>query len=295
MAIRSMTGFARADGRGAGLSWHWEVKTVNGRGLDVRLRMPPGFDSLEQPVRDACQKRLGRGACTVTLNIEQETTGSEIRLNEAVLLQVAAALDRAAELCKAAPATLDGILAIRGVLEQREPQLDEAALEVRNALLLASLNNALDGGVEARIREGTRIAATLESQIAEIALLTREAEGSPQRTPERIAQRLKEQVERLFQNVPQLDPDRLHQEAMLIATRADIAEELQRLNSHVAAARELMAETAPAGRKLDFLAQELNREANTLCSKANDAELTRVGLKLKAVIDQLREQVQNIE
>lgn len=290
-----MTGFASADGRGAGLAWHWEVKTVNGRGLDVRLRLPPGFDSLEQPVREACQKRLTRGSVTVSLNIEEEGTATEIRLNETVLLQVAAAMERASALCKAAPATLDGILNIRGVLEQKEARLDEAAVESRNGLLLASLDTALDGVLAARQREGRRIADTLEAQVTEIAALTAEAERSPHRSPERIAERLKEQVERLVQNVPPLDPDRLHQEAVLIATRADIAEELQRLISHVAAARELIGETAPAGRKLDFLAQEFNREANTLCSKANDAELTRIGLKLKAVIDQMREQVQNIE
>ena len=295
MTIRSMTAFARTDGAAAGAVWHWEVRTVNGRGLDIRLRLPAGMESLESRIRDMCASKLTRGNVSVSLSYRREAAAAAIKLNEAVLRDVAAALSRAAELIKAAPPSLDGVLGLRGVLDVVEPEEAPEEADARKGMLLTDLDRALDAVVSARAAEGSRLAATLAGQIDEIATLAGEAEASPSRTPERIAQRLTEQVRKLLQAEPRLDEQRLHQEAALLAVKADIAEELQRLGSHIAAARELLVTREPVGRKLDFLTQEFNREANTLCSKSNDAEVTRIGLRLKAVIDQLREQVQNIE
>jgi uncharacterized protein (TIGR00255 family) len=295
MPLRSMTGFARSDGVTGDCAWHWEVRTVNGRGLDIRLRLPPGLEALEPMAREACARKLVRGSCSLSLSIRREGSGAVIRINEKALADVAVALRRASELVEAAPARLDGILALRGVLDVVEPDEDESAAEARLAALRQGLETALDRVIEERTREGSRLATVLSAQVAEIAAITADAERSPARTPEAIRARLAEQVARLMGSEPRLDEARLHQEAMLLATKADIAEEIERLKSHVAAAREHLSAAEPVGRKLDFLAQELNREANTLCSKANVPELTRLGLALKAVIDQLREQVQNIE
>ena len=209
------------------------------------------------------------------------------------MAQARCGLDR--ELCKAAPPTLDGILALRGVLEVVEGEEPEGEQAARNTAILASLSAGLDTLVADRGREGERLTRTFGTQIDEIESLTLAAERSPQRTPERIAMRLREQLERLFAASSQLDTERLHQEAMLMAVKADVEEEVQRLKSHISEARSLISSNDPVGRKLDFLTQEFFREANTLCSKAIDVEVTRIGLGLKAVIDQLREQVQNIE
>lgn len=295
MSLKSMTGFARSSGSSGNDSWHWEARSVNGRSLEVRLRVPPGLESLETPVRELCAKRLGRGNCNITLTWERSASGTQIRLNEQALKDVTVAIEVAQRLCKAAPPTLDGILGIRGVLEVVEASESEADAEARNAQMLAGLDTALGELIAARRREGERLAKVLGEQIAETARLTALLDAAPQRTPEHVMGRLKEAVARLRQAGPDLDPERLHQEAMLIATRIDISEEIARLRSHVEEAQVLLKATEPVGRKLDFLAQEFNREANTICSKASDAALTRIGLDLKAVIDQLREQVQNIE
>ena len=295
MPLRSMTGFARADGTHQGTTWHWELRGVNGRGFDLRLRLPPGCEALEAPVREACGKRIVRGNVTVTLNLARSGGGAVIRLNEEALRQVADAAKRARQICPAGPLSLDGLLALRGVLEVSEPLDDEAARKALHEAMLASLQTALEDLTAARGREGKRLADVLTAEVDEIESLTRTVEASPARTPAEIERRLGEQVQRLFQASPALEPQRLHQEAMLLAVKADVEEELQRLKSHVAEARHLLATEEPVGRKLDFLAQELFREANTLCAKSNDTEITRIGMRLKVLIDQMREQVQNIE
>jgi uncharacterized protein (TIGR00255 family) len=219
-----------------------------------------------------------------------------VRLNEAVLADVVAALERLrARLPDAAPPALDGILSLRGVLETVDETDDEAARAMLARAILADLDGALDALVADRQREGAAIGAVLRSRLDAVEAAVRAAEASPARQPEAIRARLKEQIETLVQASPALDPDRLHQEAVMLATRADIREEIDRLTAHVAAARALLAESGPVGRRLDFLAQEFNREANTLCAKANDRELTTIGLELKALVDQFREQVQNLE
>jgi len=295
MTIKSMTGFARADGTAGPSSWHWELRSVNGRGLDIRLRVSPGSEGLEPRIREAVAKRISRGSLAVNLAVKRAHGQAEIRLNETALKQVVAAIESLKATIAVGPPSPEALLNVRGVLELVEPEETEAEALVRAEAMLASLETALDGMVRARAEEGRRLKVIVLEQLAEIERLVAAIERSPARAPAAIRQRLKEQVGRLLETGVALDEARLYQEAALLAARADVEEELKRLTAHIAAARELLETSEPAGRRLDFLAQELNREANTLCSKANDAETTRAGLELKAVIDQMREQVQNIE
>jgi uncharacterized protein (TIGR00255 family) len=295
MPLHSMTGFARADGAFERTSWTWEVRSVNGRSLDVRVRLAPGHEAFEPRVREACAKCFQRGNIQVGLTVKRLGGETEIRLNEAAFNQVLAISRRAAEIAKVAPPKLDALLAIRGVLDVAEPEESADAAAQRTAAMQVSLEQAIDGLAAARSAEGQRLLAVLAEQLDRIALYTQTATTSPSRTPEAIAKRLGEQVQRLIKDTNQLDQARLHQEAALLAARADIEEEIQRLGSHLTAARALLEQGGAVGRQFDFLAQEFNREANTLCSKANDPEITRAGLALKVVIDQMREQVQNIE
>lgn len=295
MALTSMTGFARSAGAGHGYRWTWELRSVNGKGLDIRLRLPQSFEHLDQPARERIGKALQRGNLQVGLSLQRETTASALRVNEALLSQVMDLVRRVGSQIDAAPPTLDGLLSIRGILETVDAEDDPAIAGALAADLLADLDTALAELVVARDREGAAIGAVLNARMDEIERLTTAAEASPARTVEAIKKKLADQVAALLDASPALDPDRLHQEAALLATRADIREELDRLTAHVEAARVLLAEGGPVGRKLDFLAQEFNRETNTLCAKANDRSLTAIGLDLKAAVDQLREQVQNLE
>lgn len=296
MAISSMTGFARADGAAEGLAWTWELRSVNGRGLDVRLRLTPGFDAIEAAIRDALAKRFTRGNVSVSLAVEKRNGAGAVRLNESVLADIIRAADRAAELTGGSRPETAAILSMKGVLETSENGVEDPDKRaLREKLLVASFEDAADKLLAARRAEGAKIAAVLDEQVVQIERLAAEVRASPSRTPDAIRARLKDMIARLLDASASFDEDRLHQEAVLAATRADVEEELARLNAHVAAAREIMSETGSVGRKLDFLAQEFNREANTLCSKANAVDVTRLGLSLKSVIDQLREQVQNVE
>ena len=295
MTIKSMTGFARADGSAGTISWHWELRSVNGRGLDIRLRLPPGFEALEPRIREAVAKRVSRGSLTANLSVKRAHGQTEIRLNEVALKQVLAAVERLRAAAPVGAPSAEALLNVRGVLELVEPEESEAEAAQRSEAMLENLGSALDGMVRARADEGSHLRAIVVRQLVEIERLVALIERSPSRAPAAIRQRLREQVAKLLEAGAMLDETRLYQEAALLAARADVEEELKRLAAHVAAARELLDANEPAGRRLDFLAQEFNREANTLCSKANDSETARAGLELKAVIDQMREQVQNIE
>ena len=296
MAIASMTGYGRADGSGEGLAWTWELRSVNGRGLDTRLRLPPGFEAIEAPVREALSKRLTRGNVTASLSVERRNGAGTVRLNEAVLADILTAADRVAEITHGARPDTAALLSMKGVLESAESSIEDAETRARRErALVASFEEAAEKLALARRSEGAKLESVLLAQVAEIDRLAGEVRASPSRSTEAIKTRLKELVSRLLETNANFDENRLHQEAVLAATRADVEEELQRLAAHVAAAREIMGETGAVGRKLDFLAQEFNREANTLCSKANAVDVTRLGLSLKSVIDQLREQVQNVE
>ena len=296
MTISSMTGFARADGSADGLSWIWEARSVNGRGLDVRLRLPPGYEALEIPARDAVAKRFARGNVSLSLSIEKQQANGAIRLNEQVLADVIKAADRVSALSGAARPDAAQLLMIKGVLETSDQTLEDAvARAAREKTITQSLEAALDKLAEARRAEGARLGDIIRDQIGQIDQLAASVRASPSRAPEAVMSRLKDAIGRLVDATAALDDHRLHQEAVLIATRADVEEELQRLSAHVAATRDILVERGAVGRKLDFLAQEFNREANTLCSKANAVDITRLGLQLKTVIDQFREQVQNVE
>lgn len=295
MPLHSMTGFARTEGAAEDFRWTWEVRSVNGKGLDVRVRVSAGFERLDGPARQRCAGRLARGNVQATLTVVGETAINRVKINEGVLGEILTVMQNLAGRIEAKPPTLDGILGIRGVVEMVEGDVDDSTRERLDAEILASLERALDDLVETRAGEGEAIGATLKLRLAEIDRLVGAAERSPARTPEVIRARLAEQVAALLDAAPALDPDRLHQEAVLLATKADIREELDRLEAHVVATRDLLSQGGPVGRRLDFLAQELNREANTLCAKSNHREVTAIGLELKAVVDQLREQIQNLE
>jgi uncharacterized protein (TIGR00255 family) len=295
MTLASMTGFARTSGVHGELRWAWELKSVNSKGLDLRFRLPPGRDALEPLLRAAISKRFSRGNITANLVLQREGAAPQVRVNEEVLSAVIATSRELAKKIEAQPPTLDGILSIKGVMEVVETEESESEREAANAALLKGFEAALKDLAAMRAKEGEAIGAVLSGRISEIETLTRSAEASPSRSLDAIRARLAEQVKELLTASSALDPERLHQEAALIAAKADVREELDRLNAHVGAARALLKNGGSVGRKLDFLAQEFNREANTLCSKSNDVSLTAIGLELKTAVDQFREQVQNIE
>lgn len=295
MALSSMTGFARVDGGAGQVSWSWEVKSVNSKGLDLKLRLPPGLDGVEAAVRALAAARLSRGSVFGNLTVKREAASSRVRVNEDVLAQVLEAVSVISAKVEARAPSIDGLLAVRGLVEVEEHEdtaEEKAALE---AAVVSGFERALEGLSAMRRQEGAALGGLLAQRLDTIAELTRQAEDNPARQPEAIRARLAESLATLLEPGRGLDPDRLHQEAILMAAKADIREELDRLVTHVAAARRLIGEGGAVGRRLDFLAQEFNRETNTLCSKANDVSLTAVGLELKAVVEQFREQVQNLE
>jgi uncharacterized protein (TIGR00255 family) len=295
MALSSMTGFARGQGVSGPYAFAWELKSVNAKGLDVRLRMPPGWDAIEAPVRARAAERLSRGTVYANLTIERQGVATTVKINDAVLDAVLDAIDRIKPRIGASPSTVEGILGLKGVIDVSEAEESEEERGAAEAAVTAGFAAALDDLLSARHEEGAALAGTLTARLDEIAALTARAEAVPGRQPDAIKERLAEQVAALMTANERLDPDRLHQEAILLASKADIREELDRLVAHVAQARKLIGGGGAVGRRLDFLSQELNRESNTLCAKANDVELTNIGLELKTVVEQFREQVQNLE
>ena len=295
MPLSSMTGFARASGEHQGLFWQWEIKSVNGKALDVRLRLPQGFEALETPVRAALANAFRRGNLQVSLSVSGQLARETVRLNQDILDRLVSAGEALRERIGGEALRADVLLSIKGVVEVTTVPEDEAQIERRHAAMLKSFAEALAALAVARREEGERLQTIITQQVNRIAELSEAARANPSRSAEAIRARLAEQVARILETGAALDPDRLHQEAVIADTRADIQEELDRLSSHVEAAHALLASSDAIGRKFDFLAQEFNREANTLCSKAADRSLTLIGLDLKTVIDQMREQVQNIE
>jgi uncharacterized protein (TIGR00255 family) len=293
--LSSMTGYGRSHGSLPGVNFVVELKSVNGRGLDMRVRLAPGFDALEPEIRRRIGKSVNRGSLTVSLSVDREGEGGRVVVNHQALEAVLEGFRWLEARVEAQRPTLDGIMGLKGVLEQHETPMSADEEEALGSAILTAVDEALAALVAARAEEGARIAAILSERVDEIAALTKAAELHPGRSRDAILARLRLQIVELTEASPTLSEERLAQEAMLLATKADIREELDRLGAHIAAARALLAGGGPAGRKLDFLSQEFNREANTLCSKSNDVALTAIGLDLKAVIDQLREQIQNIE
>ena len=295
MALSSMTGFARGHGVSGSYAWAWEVKSVNGKGLDLRLRLPPGWDAIEAAVRARAAERLARGSIQANLTVDRTGIQPMVRINAAVLEAILTTVRQLAPRVEASPPTLDGLLALKGVMEVGDAEEDEEERRRAETAATEGFTDVLGALAEMRHREGAALGCVLTARLNEIAALAQRAELTPGRRPEAIRVRLAEQVATLLAQSERFDPDRLHQEAILIAAKADVREELDRLAAHVAQAQLLIGEGGPIGRRLDFLAQELNREANTLCAKANDVELTNIGLELKAAVEQFREQVQNVE
>ena len=292
-AVASMTGFARMAGSGGAIGWTWEARSVNHRGLDVRVRVPPRFDALEPKIRELLGKQVTRGSITVSLDIKRQAAAGGLTVNREMLERVLELQRALGPRVDQGPPRIEALLAIRGILEAGEGEEPAAPDPETEAALLATLAQAVDGLVAMRASEGRRLAGLLGTQIDAIENLTREALALASLQPAQIAERLQRQVAQLVGE--SLPPERLAQEVALLATRSDATEELDRLLAHVAAARELVAGGGPIGRRLDFLSQEFNREANTLTAKSGDIAVTRIGLALKGVIDQFREQVQNIE
>lgn len=295
MPLQSMTGFARTDGHHEGYRWHWELRSVNGKGLDLRLRLPSGHETLEQKLRERIGGKLRRGNIQIALQIVNERTSSGVRVNRDVLATVLDAAKMLRGEVELQNSTAEGLLALRGVLEAVEIEESEDEREAREKVIAASFGEAVAALVKSRLEEGEKLARIIRQQIERISELAREAEASPGLTVEARRARLKTQVDELLGASPALSEERLAQEAALLFVKGDIREEIDRLIAHVEQAGELVDGKEPAGRRFDFLVQEFLREANTLCSKANDVALTRIGLELKTVIDQLREQVQNVE
>ncbi len=295
MALQSMTGFARREGTSGRWRWTWELRSVNGKGLDLRLRLPPGLERLETDVRRIAGENFSRGNLQATLALTTGESQMEAVLNQDAFAAVLAMRDRLEGLIDPAPLRLDTLLSIRGLVDFREPQDSEETVAARDADILSGLAAALSDLRAMREQEGAALARVLLGHVATIEALTGTIEADPSRSPQEIAARLSVQVALLMEGAGALDRDRLHAEAALLATKADLREEIDRLKAHVAAARDLVAKGGPVGRKLDFLAQEFNRESNTICSKSNASAVTAAGIELKVVIDQFREQVQNLE
>ena len=295
MALSSMTGFARSHGASGPYTFEWELKSVNAKGFDLRMRLPPGWDELEAFAKKRAGEVLSRGTVYANLNVKRTNSASSVRVNEDVLASVVKVASLVAGKIDAVAPSVDGLLAIKGVIEIVEPESDEAEDEAAKAAAAAAFDEALANLVAMRRREGMALGQVLIQRMDEIEVLAKKAEAAPGRKPEAIRTRLAEQIAMLLESSDRFDADRLHQEALLIAAKADVREELDRIASHIAQVREMIGKGGPVGRRLDFLAQEFNREVNTCCSKSNDIELTNTGLEMKNVVEQFREQVQNLE
>ncbi len=294
-ALSSMTGFARVEGDHGALHWAWEAKSVNGRGFDMRVRVPNGFEGLEAEARKRASARFKRGTLHATLQVTRQAGAGALSVNEAALAQVLAAAERMrAALPEAPTPTIEGLLGLRGVLDVQDQEDIEPDREARQAALLTGFEGMLDAMAAARAGEGAAIGQVLWDQVARIETLIEEAQACAMLQPDRLRERMKAQVALLLQDAS-ISEDRLYQELAILLTKADVTEELDRLRAHTRAAQDLLSSPEPIGRRFDFLTQEFNREANTLCSKSSDMALTRIGLDLKVVIDQMREQVQNVE
>ena len=295
MALSSMTGFARSHGASGPYAFEWELKSVNAKGFDLRMRLPPGWDELEALAKKRAGEVLSRGTVYANLTVKRANAVSSIRINEEVLASIIKVAHEVGGKIDAVAPSIDGLLSIKGVIEVVEPESNEVEDTAAKAAAAIAFEQALTDLIEMRRREGVTLGQILSQRMDEIERLAKKAEAAPGRKPEAIRARLAEQIAALLDTSDRFDPDRLNQEAIMIAAKADIREELDRIASHISQAREMIGKGGPVGRRLDFLAQEFNREVNTCCSKSNDLELTNTGLEMKNVVEQFREQVQNLE
>jgi uncharacterized protein (TIGR00255 family) len=295
MALSSMTGFARSHGASGPYAFEWELKSVNAKGFDLRVRLPQGWDELDAHAKKRAGEVLSRGTVYANLNVKRANAASTVRINDDVLNAVVKVAHQLAGKIDAVAPSIDGLLSLKGVIEVVEPESNEDEDKAAKLAAAKAFDEALDNLLAMRRREGTSLGQILSQRLDEIEVLANKAEAAPGRKPEAVRARLSEQVAALLETTDRFDADRLSQEALLIAAKADIREELDRIASHLSQARELIGKGGPIGRRLDFLAQEFHREVNTTCSKSNDLELTNTGLEMKSVVEQFREQVQNLE
>jgi uncharacterized protein (TIGR00255 family) len=297
--IASMTGYARSQGADDRRRWVWEARSVNGRNLEIRCRVPQGFDRLENPSRTAVGGRLKRGNVALTLTLTSERQSSPLRINRALLAELASLVEDVRKSTGAAAPSADGLLRVRGVIEEEEEDgQTEEQLAALDKALMATLDEVLKALVAARAAEGKALAKVIDGHVDEIEGLCKRAAERALAQIGTVRSRFESQLAELMGRVPQLSEERFAQEVALLVGKADVREELDRLAAHIAQARTLLAEARgdnPVGRKFDFLCQEFNREANTLCSKSADIELTRIGIDLKGAVERMREQVQNVE
>lgn len=305
MAVKSMTGFARLSGSltqatdnqqtNSTPAWVIELRSVNGKGLDLRLRLPPGFEAIEQDIKKSLSAKLSRGNVSLNLNLSLFQDQGRIELNETAFSDLLAIAKQAHELSGMPLPDLNTLLQNKAVLKETEPAEDEAAINRLHKAILDDVATCTGHLSDARVEEGRALSLILTEKLDTIAGLVKEAAETAEAQKEGLKSKLKSAMEKLMEEAGNLDESRLHQEAMLLIVKADVSEEIDRLEAHITQARDLLKRDEPVGRRLDFLCQEFNREANTLCSKSVSKELTYIGLELKTIIDQLREQVQNIE
>lgn len=295
--IKSMTGFASAKGELRLHSWSWELRSVNSKGLDLRIRVPDWLEGLEAHLRTVLSKAVARGSVTLSLRLSRADDAGVLTLNPVVLETVLSALseieqqamDRGVTL---APSKASDLLAVRGMMDANVSQDDPSPLVAQIKTEFPSLIEAF---VQMRAAEGAALLDILSRQLDQVEQFTKTAEDLALQRREAMAETLQTNLSRVLDNTDGADPDRVAQELALLVVKADVTEEIDRLKAHIVTARDLLSQDGAVGRKLDFLMQEFNREANTLCSKSQNADLTAVGLELKTVIDQMREQVQNVE
>ncbi|MEM9014117.1 MAG: YicC/YloC family endoribonuclease [Pseudomonadota bacterium] len=289
-----MTGFARSEAESSGFRWVWELKSVNGRGLDIRLRMPAGFDSLEPEIRKRTKSQLARGSVSVGLAIKSENRDVRYRINRDALDDALAMIERISIRVQCAPPQPEGILALRGVIEPDDENNEPSSNDKLFKEILVDFDDCLKLLLASRRTEGTAMASIIADQVDALEGLASSVRSHAEKSPDALRERLLDQVRPLLEQTT-LAEDRVVQEVAIMASKADIREEIDRLDAHISAGRELLRNGGAIGRQLDFLTQEFNREANTLCSKAADITTKKMGLEMKSIIDQLREQVQNIE
>lgn len=296
-SLNSMTGFARTSGATEECTWLWEIKSVNGRGLETRCRIPAGFDRIEEAARKRVKSRFQRGSINLHLQLSFSGGQSTYQVNTDFLNELEAIASQLVDAGKAERPTADGLLGLRGVIDTKDAEQDEEGREALENALLSSLDQALEKLALTRQEEGQQLLPVIEAQVTEITTLVEAAEGSAATRPEKTRERIQKQLALILNEAKNVDENRLEQELAVLATKADVAEEIDRLKGHVQTVQDLLKDqkAGPLGRRLDFICQEFNREANTLCSKAGDKDLTKIGVDLKVVIDRLREQVQNIE
>ncbi len=295
MTLSSMTGFGRAEGHIGNYSWVWEIRSVNGKTLDIRVRIPSGLDAMDQHIKSTLKDSIARGNVNVSLQLQKESGEPTVEINTEALDKLVAVAKDASKKHDLPMPSIDRLLGIRDVVAVTDTDEDEEAITARDEALKASFTEAVTSFKEARDREGKATFDMLSSIVDEIEMQVGEAETVAGSQPQEIKKRFEEKVAQFLDKNQGLEPERVTQELVILATKADVKEETDRLHAHISSARMLLKEKGPVGRKLEFLSQEFNRETNTLCSKSSDITLTNIGLALKSSIDQLREQILNVE